>query len=153
MVSASRRLYKPTTVPDDTILASAISSEPNQISVVECNDSSDGFQQQRQRRGHFNTAKRRHHKSFVLSGISTDSDIEGLEDFLHYDMHISYKYVKFLKTSREDCKVAQIVVDDEQADNIMANVYWPPGMNCRPWLQRREYAQRYQHFDDSERNY
>ena len=49
-----------------------------------------------------------------------DSDQEGLEDFLEYDMDINIKQAKFLNSSRADCKVAQIVVDNDQADYCMA---------------------------------
>ena len=126
------------------------SSSSQRTSAWESNGSSDGFREQRRRKGHFNLATRRHHKSFVLTGISIDSDLEGLQDFLEYDMNLRCKQVKFLLTSREDCKVAHIMVDDEQAEYITTNVYWPPGMSCRPWLQRHDYLRRFRHFDDSD---
>ncbi|KAH3715314.1 hypothetical protein DPMN_058020 [Dreissena polymorpha] len=78
----------------------------------------DGFQQQNRRRGRFMTVARKHHKFYVIKGIGLNSNLEGLEDFLTNDMRITYRSVKFLVTSREDCKVAQILVDTEQAEKI-----------------------------------
>ncbi|KAH3875190.1 hypothetical protein DPMN_038453 [Dreissena polymorpha] len=72
-------------------------------------------------------------------------DLEGLEDFLTNHMRITYRSVKFLVTSREDCKVAQIVVDTEQAEKIAADITWPEGISCRPLIQRKEYVRRFRH--------
>ncbi|KAH3844530.1 hypothetical protein DPMN_086789 [Dreissena polymorpha] len=80
----------------------------------------DGFQQQNRRRGRFSTVARKHHKSYVLKGIGLDSELE-------------------------DCKVAQIVVDTEQAEKIDAGITWPEGISCRPWIQRKEYVRRFRH--------
>ncbi|KAH3845457.1 hypothetical protein DPMN_087738 [Dreissena polymorpha] len=57
----------------------------------------------------------------------------------------SYRSVKFLVTSREDCKVAQIVVDTEQAEKIDDSITCPEGISCRPWIQRNEYVRRFRH--------
>ena len=89
-------------------------------------------------------------RSIVLIGISTDSDQEGLEDFLEFDMDIKCKNAQFLSTSRTECKVAQIVVDSEQADCIENEIEWPPGISCRPWLQRTYYLQRYERNDNED---
>jgi len=110
----------------------------------------DQFQPQRRRRGRFGTVASRRHRSFVLIGISTDSDQEALEDFLEFDMDIRCKHAKFLTTSRTGCKVAQIVVDSEQADYIENEIEWPPGISCRPWLQRTDYLQRYERHDNED---
>ena len=109
-------------------------------------ETSDGFEQQHQHRGRFKAATRNRSKSFVLIGISLDSDQIGLEDFLVYDMNIKFKSARFLKTGRTNCKVALIVMAEDDTTHI-EHAIWPYGITCRPWIQRAEYVQRYQRND------
>ena len=44
--------------------------------------------------------------------------------------------------------VAQLVVEDDQADYINMQVRWPHGMSCRPWIVRSDYLQHYRRNND-----
>lgn len=95
----------------------------------------------RQREAQFKGVVRKRKKTYVLSGISLDSNEEGLHDFLT-SLEIVYSDAHFIYSNRTDCKVAKVIVFEEQA-SILEDVYfWPEGVFCRPWLSTKDYRAR-----------
>ena len=81
-------------------------------------------------------------KSYIINGIDLDSDQEGLEEF-PTDTGIQYKSAKFLYIRRSDSPSVQIVISEDQSDLVENPDTWPPGINCRPWLKRSEYRNKF----------
>ena len=90
---------------------------------------------------------RKRAKSYFLTGINPESDIESIQQFLE-EKDILFKTVKFIQTRRTDCKCAQITVDEKHAERVENPSTWPPGVSCRPWLRRTEYLKRYEQYDN-----
>jgi len=84
---------------------------------------------------------RKRAKFYMIGGIDLDSNEAGLHDFL-VDTGITYKTAKFIHSNRTDCQVAQIVVDEDQAEILDDPYTWPDGMFCRPWVKPAEYRAR-----------
>ena len=79
------------------------------------------------------------------TGIDLDNTEQRLNDFLTY-LDITYKSAKFIYTRRSDCQVAQIVVDEEQAEVVESVDNWPDGITCRRWMNSAEYKARQERY-------
>ena len=92
-------------------------------------------------RGHFKGVLRKKAKSYFLTGIDPDSDELGLYDFLE-ELGVVCKSARFLDTKRQDCLVAQIVVNEDQKDVVEDPNTWLEGIVCREWQKRSDYRAR-----------
>ncbi|KAL4221070.1 hypothetical protein ACF0H5_019332 [Mactra antiquata] len=95
--------------------------------------------------GLFRGVVRRRAKSYIITGIDLDSNENGIHDFL-FSLDVPCKSVKFLFTRRTDCKVAQIIVDENYSEIIENPNIWPSGIFCRPWMKKTDYMSRHRRF-------
>ena len=100
-------------------------------------------QQNDQKTSYFTGVLRKKAKAYLITGIDPNSTEEGLKDFLESN-DITYKSVKFLFTKRTDCKVAQIVVNEDQSAILENPEAWPRGISCRPWMKYADYKSRHE---------
>jgi hypothetical protein len=80
-----------------------------------------------------------------VTGISLDSNEEGLHDFLT-SLDIVFSSAKFIYSKRNDCQVAKIVVDENQSEIVEDSYTWPEGIYCRPWLNFNDYKARQEYY-------